>query len=262
MPETRSTTRLFTGNLWCPTHGDITALLVADGRITGTGADAQARAQDIPGLEHVDISDGLLIPAFGDGHAHPLFGGLEDEGPQIRPQGTIDGIVAEVRRWAEAHPDAEWITGASYDSSLAPEGLFDARWLDAAVSDRPVALRAWDYHTMWVNTRALELAGITSATADPELGEIPHRADGSVLGTLREWGAVDLITAVAQDWPMETKLRALEAAARAYAALGVTWVQRCLGRAGDRRGLSRSRPAGPPAHPLQPRPVCRSSPLA
>lgn len=74
--------------------------------------------------------------------------------------------------------------------------LFDARWLDSVVPDRPVALRAWDYHTMWVNTEALNRAGITPDTPDPVLGEIPHRPDGSVLGTLREWGATDLVSAV------------------------------------------------------------------
>ena len=225
MSETPMAPTLFTGHLWCPTEGEVDALLVAHGRILAIDADARDHAAGIPDLDRVDIAAGVLVPAFGDGHAHPLFGGLEREGPQIRPQHSVEGIVAEVARWAGAHPDAEWITGASYDSSLAPEGLFDARWLDAAVPDRPVALRAWDYHTMWVNTRALELAGITSATAEPILGEIPRRDDGSVLGTLREWGAVDLITAVAHDWPMETKLRALEWAARAYAGLGVTWVQ-------------------------------------
>ena len=220
-----TTSILFTGNLWCPTSGDLDALLVQDGRIVATGDQARGRARSIPGVTEQHINDGWLIPAFGDGHAHPMFGGLEAEGPQVRKQGSVAEIVAEVGRWAADHPGEDWILGASYDSSLSPEGLFDARWLDEAVPDRPVALRAWDYHTMWVNTRALELAGITAQTPDPPLGEIPHRPDGSVLGTLREWGAVDLITAVADRWPLETCLRSLERAARAYAALGVTWVQ-------------------------------------
>jgi predicted amidohydrolase YtcJ len=93
-----------------------------------------------------------------------------------------------VRRFAAEHPDDEWIVGASYESSLAPGGLFDARWLDAAVPDRPVVLRAWDYHTVWCNSVALDRAGITADTPDPDLGAIPRRGDGSVLGTLREWG--------------------------------------------------------------------------
>ncbi len=115
------------------------------------------------------------MPSFGDGHAHPLPGGLEAVGPQVRRCKSVDEIVDEVRRFAAEHPDDEWIVGASYDSSLAPDGLFDARWLDAAVPDRPVVLRAWDYHTVWCNSVALERAGITADTPDPVLGDIPRR---------------------------------------------------------------------------------------
>lgn len=214
---------VFTGALWCPSVGDVEAIAVRDGRIIAVGDPARA-LMDTAG-EIVVIDEGVLIPAFGDGHAHPLFGGLEAAGPQIRAQDTIDGIVAEVARWAAAHPDELWIRGASYDPSLAPHGLFDARWLDAAVPDRPVALQAADYHTMWVNSRALELAGITVGSPDPPLGQIPRRPDGTALGTLREWGAVDLVGAVAGPRPMEVRVQALERAARMYAALGVTWVQ-------------------------------------
>ena len=82
----------------------------------------------------------------------------------MRSCGSVEEILAAVKKYADAHPEEEWIVGASYDGSLAPGGLFDARWLDSVVADRPVALRAWDYHTMWVNTAALERAGITPDT--------------------------------------------------------------------------------------------------
>ncbi|MGH3644875.1 MAG: amidohydrolase, partial [Mycobacterium sp.] len=78
---------------------------------------------------------------------------------------------------------------------------------------------------MWVNSVALERAGITSDTPDPELGEIPRRDDGSVLGTLREWGAVDLITAVMPARDEGVRVAALGTAADYYLARGVTWVQ-------------------------------------
>ena len=211
------------GTIWTGVNGQTTdALLVVDGVVQALGKAARAQMQ---GAEPVDLGGGFLMPSFGDGHAHPLPGGLEAVGPQVRRCKSVDEIVDEVRRFAAEHHGDEWIVGASYDSSLAPDGLFDARWLDAAVPDRPVALRAWDYHTMWVNSAALERAGITADTPDPVLGEIPHREDGSVLGTLREWGAVDLVTAVMPKHDEGVRVAALGTAADYYLARGVTWVQ-------------------------------------
>ncbi|WP_392545211.1 amidohydrolase [Oryzobacter telluris] len=224
------TTTLFLGRAWCPAQGHLDAVAVRNGRVLAVGAAARELRGD--GVTEVEV-DGLLLPAFGDGHAHPVFAALEDEGPRIREQGSVAGIVAEVARWAAAHPDEPWVVGASYDSTLAPDGLFDARWLDAAVPDRPVVLRAGDYHAAWVNSVALERAGIDAATPQPELGEIPRRPDGSPLGTLLEWGAVDLVLDRCGPHPLEVRVGALERATRHLAALGITWVQDAWAEADD-----------------------------
>jgi hypothetical protein len=210
------------GTIWTGA-ADTDALLVIDGTVHSLGE--QARRDAPADVDTVDLDGGFVMPSFGDGHAHPLYGGLEAAGPAVRPCRSVDEIVAAVKRYADGHPDQEWIVGASYDGSLAPEGLFDARWLDAVVADRPVVLRAWDYHTVWCNTVALERAGITADTPDPVLGEIPHRPDGSVLGTLREWGAVDLVAAVMPARDEEVRISALGTAADYLLARGVTWVQ-------------------------------------
>ncbi|MDT5391803.1 MAG: hypothetical protein QOE04_5444 [Mycobacterium sp.] len=225
MCQTVATTLFRNGTVWTGASGPtVDAVLVDGGVVVAVGEAARAMAAEQEPAE-VDLEGGFLMPSFGDGHAHPLLGGLEFVGPAVRPCSSVAEIVEAVRRFAAEHPNDEWIVGASYDSSLAPGGLFDARWLDEAVPDRPVALRAWDYHTMWVNSVALERAGITPQTPDPVLGEIPHREDGSVLGTLREWGAVDLVTAVLPDRDEDTRIAALGTAADYYLARGVTWVQ-------------------------------------
>ena len=217
------TATIFTGGvIWTASAGETDALLIIDGVVRAVGDQARASAA---GADEVDLDGGFLMPSFGDGHAHPLYGGLESAGPPVRASQSVDEIVSTVGKFAESHPDEDWIVGASYDSSLAPGGLFDARWLDAAVPDRPVVLRAWDYHTMWCNSVALQRAGITADTPDPVLGEIPHREDGSVLGTLREWGAMDLMTAVMPERDAEVRVAALGTAADYYLARGVTWVQ-------------------------------------
>ncbi|MBM6588719.1 amidohydrolase [Brevibacterium sp. RIT 803] len=229
-----ASTYFHNGTIWRGTGVDTAdALLVRDGVVVAVGSadvDRHLAALDTASdsadaCDQVDLDGGFLMPSFGDGHAHPIFGGLEAEGPQVRTCSSVDEIVAEVRRFAQTHPEIEWITGASYDGSLVDGGLFDARWLDEAVADRPVVLRAWDYHTVWCNSRALELAGITAETPEPELGEIPRRGDGSPLGTLREWGAVDLVDAVRPPLEETVQLRALERAADYYLERGVTWVQ-------------------------------------
>lgn len=220
-PALVTTATLFHGGvIWTPGH-TTDALLVADGVVRAVGAEALAATAD----RTVDLEGGFLMPSFGDGHAHPLFGGLESAGPAVRPCESIDQIVSAVKEFADSNADQEWIVGASYDGSLAPDGLFDARWLDAAVPDRPVVLRAWDYHTLWVNSVALQRAGITADTPEPALGEIPRREDGTPLGTLREWGATDLITAVMPPRDEGVRIAALGTAADYYLAHGVTWVQ-------------------------------------
>lgn len=222
---------LFTGGTVWTGERDSDALLVVDGAVRALGG--QARHEAPAGAGVVDLGGGFLMPSFGDGHAHPLYGGLESAGPAIRACQSVEEILAAVKNYAEAHPDREWIVGASYDGSLAPEGLFDARWLDTVVADRPVVLRAWDYHTVWCNTAAIQRAGITAETPDPVMGEIPHRADGSVLGTLREWGAVDLVMNVMPGHDQQTRIAALDTAADYLLARGVTWVQDAWVEPGD-----------------------------
>lgn len=209
-----------------------TAIAIREGRIIAEDAAALALLPT-PDCTVIDLEGGALTPAFGDGHAHPQFGGLEDVGPRIRPCRSVDEIVAEVKRWAAEHPDDPWIIGASYDATLAPAGVFDRRWLDAAVPDRPVVLRAWDYHTVWANSAALERAGITRDTPDPPLGRVVRDGSGDPVGTLRETGAVELVMQHAPSYPVEVRVDALRRASRAFLDQGTTWVQEAWVDEGD-----------------------------
>jgi len=214
--------QLFTGGIvrtGVPGAAASTALAVAGGRVLALGQDAlEARG---PRTEVIDLAGGALLPSFGDGHAHPLLGGLGLRGVPVRQARSVAEILAAVAAWAAAHPGAEWVTGDAFDPTLAGGGRFDARWLDSVVADRPVALRTLDHHTMWVNTEALRRAGIDAGTPEPAAGQIVRRADGS----LREWGAIgpvlDLLPAPG---PAE-QAAALAEVCGLFAAAGITWVQ-------------------------------------
>ena len=208
--------RIFTGN---PQNPWAQSLSVDEGIITSL--DGSPR----PGDTIIDARGRLILPSFGDGHAHPLFGGYEFLGPAINGAATMAELLASVKDFADANPTLPWIVGGSYESWLVPGGDFDARWLDDVVPDRPVVLRANDYHTVWCNTAALNAAGITSETPDPELGWIVRRPDGTPMGTLREWDAVDLVMEKAPERTLEEKIQALELASAQFARTGITWVQ-------------------------------------
>ena len=171
------------------------AVAVHDGLVVALDEDALGLVDDA--AEVVDLAGGAVLPGFGDGHAHPLWGGLEQRGPQVGDATSVAEAVESVRAYAAAHPDDEWLVGGGYDPTMSPGGRFDARWLDAAVPDRPVLLRSSDHHAAWVNTEALRRAGIEAGTPDPPTGLIARRDDGSPLGTLVEWAATEPVAALA-----------------------------------------------------------------
>ena len=219
-------TLLRNGSVWVGIGQLTDALLVENGRVLGHGAAALTGAAD----EIIDLEGKFLMPAFADGHAHPLFAGREAQGPKVNGLQTVAEIVAEVKRFAAANPNSKWIIGGAYEAAIVERGDFDATWLDAAVSDRPVVLHAVDHHTIWVNSKALEVAGINLETSDPDGGTIARREDGSPKGTLREPAAMDLITKLAPARTLQDELDAIAWASEQYLAAGVTstmdaWVE-------------------------------------
>jgi predicted amidohydrolase YtcJ len=200
------------------------AIAFHGGNVVAHGAEAEALT-DTSGTRVIDLAGGTLAPGIGDGHCHPILGALEANGPAIRAATDVAGIVSAVKDWKTANPGAEWIVGGSYDATFVAGGRFDARWLDEVTGDTPTVLRAWDYHTAWVNSAALAAADITADTPDPELGRIVRREDGSPLGTLQESAANDFLANIVPERTLETRVDAIERATSGYAELGITWIQ-------------------------------------
>ena len=210
------------GTIWTGT-GEVEALAVRDGEIVAMGADAAHSLSAGPRVH--DLDGGFLMAGFGDGHAHPTQAGLAQLLAPVRDHESVESLVAAVGAWAAANPDEAWVRGDGYDPALAPGGEFDARWLDEVVPDRPVVLRASDYHTAWVNTRALELCGITAGTPEPADGVIVRRADGSPMGTLREWGAWGPVLDKVPPLTAEQRTAAVTRAMAGLSSSGIVWVQ-------------------------------------
>lgn len=105
---------------------------------------------------------------------------------------VVDDYLDRVHEYAEAHPDRAWISGGGWSMDSFPGGVPTAELLDRVCPDRPVYLPNRDHHSAWVNSRALELAGIDAGSPDPADGRIERLPDGSPSGALHE-GAMALV---------------------------------------------------------------------
>ncbi|GAA5113013.1 amidohydrolase [Alloalcanivorax gelatiniphagus] len=180
--------RVFNGHRYLGDAGDV---LVRDGRVVSVGGSDRS-----PGAEVVDCGDGLLLPGFTDAHVHPIQGGLERLTCDLSElPADSAAYLAHVAAYAASRPDLAWVQGGGWAMSAFPGGLPTASALDGVVADRPVALVNRDHHGSWVNTRAMQLAGITRDTPDPADGRIERDASGEPTGALHE-GAMDLVTRV------------------------------------------------------------------
>ncbi|MGW2645639.1 amidohydrolase [Streptomyces sp. NPDC001393] len=225
---------LFTGGpVLTPGGRTATAVAVTGDRITAVGHD-ELRDLAGPCTEVVDLAGRLLLPGFQDAHVHPVPAGLELAQCDLSGATTAEETVAAVRAYAEARPEREWILGGGWSMEAFAGGTPTKELLDAVVPDRPVYLPNRDHHGAWVNSRALELAGIGRDTPDPADGRIERGAAGEPSGTLQE-GAMQLVGRLTPPATPADRLAALLHAQRHLHALGITAWQDAL--VGDFLGM-------------------------
>ncbi len=207
-------------------HRGAGSVLLEDGRVVGVGDLPPDAAHD---AEVVDVAGGLVAPGFTDAHVHPIQGGLERLRCDLTPWSTAPEVLAAVGRYAAEHPDLPWILGGGWAMPAFPGGTPLASDLDKAVPDRPAYLPNRDHHGAWVNTRALELAGIDRSTPDPPDGRIERDADGHPTGTLHE-GATSLVSRLLPRTTGEDYYAALMSGQAYLHSLGVTsWQDAIVG---------------------------------
>ncbi|MFE4685623.1 amidohydrolase [Streptomyces sp. NPDC056721] len=231
MPDTAPADLVFTGgpvHTFSPARSRATSVAVRGERIVAVGHD-EVRQLVGPATEVVDLKGKLLIPGFQDAHAHPVGGGLELGQCDLSGATTLDEYRRRISAYAQAHPDTEWITGGGWSMEAFPGGLPTAAELDALVPDRPAYLVNRDHHGAWVNSRALQAAGIDARTPDPADGRIERDADGAPTGMLQE-GAANLIGRLLPPVTLEQRITGLLRAQALMHSLGVTaWQDALLG---------------------------------
>jgi predicted amidohydrolase YtcJ len=209
------------------------AIAIGGGTILAVGADDEIRGLAAPGTRLVDLKGRLALPAFGDAHVHAISGGLESLRCDMLGLKTRQDCLDTIAGYAAKLDQDAWVLGGGWSMEAFPGGTPTAADLDAVTGGRPAFLPNRDHHSAWVNTAALERAGVTKDSPDPSDGRIERYADRSPTGTLHD-GAMRLVSAHA---PAATaaELRAGLRAALAYLhSKGIAHYQdACVGAAGE-----------------------------
>jgi hypothetical protein len=224
---------IYTGN---PREPWASALSVGGTRIEAIGTDAAVLQHRSSRAQVIDLHGQTVIPGIVDSHTHVLYGAYALHGMNLStPEASItpekaDLLVERLKAYAAAHPHDAVLFGRADFSTVQPSTPTHAL-LDRAVADRPVVIHNTSEHAVWLNSAALQMAGVTDqpvADSDEERGVI-RDASGHPSGVLLEAAMQLAARAVAVRVPLEDKLAMVQAATRYLNSMGITSVVNATG---------------------------------
>ena len=188
-------TILLSGNIITldETRPRVSALAISYGKVVALGSDAEMRPLANARTSIVNLDGKTVLPGLTDAHLH-----WEAQSRAMRAVNVFEVpdkaiAIERVKQRAESTPAGEWVTGQGWAQDLWPDRAFPSKTdLDAAAPQNPVFLSAKSGHAAWVNSKAIQLAGITVSTPDPEGGLIMRDSNGAATGILLE-AAMDLV---------------------------------------------------------------------
>lgn len=196
------------------------AVAVSQGRIAAVGDTETISAMADVNTRLTDLNGQVMLPGFHDLHVHPVYAGMQAQRCVVPQGSTLEQIQQHVKACVERAKPGEWITGGQWDASAIGK-VPDAAMLDGVAPDNPVLLSDTSEHSAWANTRALEIAGLTGETPDPEGGIIERDASGAPTGVLRE-EAIVLVRSHVPEASDEQIRSALEWASAEMLSHGIT----------------------------------------
>jgi len=167
------------------------AIAVKDGRILAIGDDTAMSAHIGPTTQVIELAGKTVVPGLIDTHLHQLFAGLNGPAVQLLGARSVADVQAAIGERVARTPPGQWVTASSgWHESILEEGRMPTRFeLDKVSPNNPVFIPRGG-HVVTVNSKALELAGITKDTPSPEGGVIVRdEATGEPTGVLLETAA-------------------------------------------------------------------------
>jgi len=219
------------------------AIAIWRDRIMAVGTNAEVRALASRNTKLVDLGRRTVVPGFIDAHSHPAVSGrlhLRQVDADLR---SISAIQSAIRERAAKTPKGEWVLAFKYDDTKTSEGRFLTREdLDAATTDHPVYIEHRGGHSAYVNSLALERAGITNETPDPAGGRYV-REGGRLSGRILETGLAEFGKVIPDSYTRDDYRQGVKLISKMLARAGVTSVHDAYGDPDDLRAYQDARGA-------------------
>ena len=206
-----------------------TAIAIKRERIVYVGDDEGALKLVGPHTRVVDLAGKMLLPGFQDAHVHPIEAGMAYLGCSLHGATSIAEYLEVLESCDHSFPESTFVDGGGWTMDLFPNGLPDKKLIDSVIPSRPVILKSATGHQLWVNSAALEMAGIDSESIDPPRGRIDRYPGSSVpSGSLQENSAMNLVLDARPPYSEEQMVAALQFGQFYLNQYGVTSVQDAL----------------------------------
>jgi predicted amidohydrolase YtcJ len=196
-------------------------LVFDNGRVVATG-NSQSLHKRFADAEVIDGQGKTLLPGMIDAHGHVSSLGYRSTNVSLEDTQNLQQALTQVSAYAKTHPNRAWLLGGGWNQVIWKLGRFPtAAELDTVVSDKPAVLSRIDGHAEWLNSKALQAAGITKDSKDPAGGRIERDAHGNPSGVLVD-KAMELVYAKIPDPTAEERRAAVMAALAHMNSVGLT----------------------------------------
>ena len=174
------------------------AMIVEGNTIVFIGSNSEARNVLEDGSEEIDLEGKLVLPGFHDVHMHPMeVGSTSTTFSLDENEVDINNYLPVIQQASQSNPGNNWLIGFGHSiNTLLESQESPLKLLDETVSNRPVIIMEHTSHSMWVNSKALELAGFTDTSENP-IGGILMKENGKLNGILID-NAGDIVFQLAQ----------------------------------------------------------------
>jgi hypothetical protein len=227
-----------------PSQPRAEAVAIAGDRILAVGSRDDVLNLAAARTKRVDLTGKTVVPGFIDAHSHPAAAGLSHLKRVDCDLRSIAEIQAALRQRAENTPAGEWVLGFKYDDTKTRDGrLLTRNDLDAAVPGHATLVSHRGGHTVYVNSKALDAAGVSESTSDPPGGRFDRDAAGRLSGRAVE-RAADVFESLLPGASRDDRTRGVQVISKMMTRAGVTSVHDAYGTPDDLRAYQDSRERG------------------